>query len=167
MNNISIQHFNTKFGELILGSHDNKLIMCDWYHRKARLSIDKRLQTKLKSSYTEENNKILQLTRHQLNEYFEHKRENFDIPLKLIGTEFQKAVWHALIKVPYGRTFSYLDISKNISNSKAVRAVANANGANAISIIVPCHRIIGKNGTLTGYAGGINTKNSLIKLENS
>lgn len=167
MSIINIQHFKTKFGDLILGSHENKLIMCDWFHRKTRSQIDKRLQSKLKATYVKEDNEILQLTCHQLNEYFERKRKDFDIPLKLIGTEFQKLVWHALIKVPYGKTSCYLDISNDISNTKAVRAVANANGANAISIIVPCHRIIGKNGTLTGYSGGINTKKNLIKLEKS
>jgi len=83
----------------------------------------------------------------------------------MLGTPFQQSVWKSLIKVPYGTTSTYLQLSKDINNEKVVRAVANANGANAMSIIVPCHRIIGTNGELTGYAGGLSVKKRLIKLE--
>jgi len=83
----------------------------------------------------------------------------------MVGTDFQKNVWEALLKVPYGTTSTYLQLAKDIDNEKAVRAVANANGANAIGIIIPCHRIIGTNGELTGYAGGLPLKKRLLKLE--
>jgi len=98
-------------------------------------------------------------------EYFASKRTQFEIPLLLLGTDFQKLVWNALIEVPYGETASYLELAKSISKPKAVRAVATANGANAISILVPCHRIIGSNGDLVGYAGGLSTKKKLLELE--
>ena len=85
----------------------------------------------------------------------------------MVGTEFQKSVWEELLKIPYGQTASYLELSRAIGNEKAVRAVANANGANAIGIIIPCHRIIGSDGSLTGYAGGLDVKRKLLEIENN
>jgi len=167
MSNIHIQYFKTPYGELLLGEHDNRLIICDWRYRKMRETIDRRLQTNLKSNYTEKNNALLDSTRQQLTEYFEYKRKTFDLPLTLVGTEFQKKVWNGLTKIPYGKTAHYLELASNISNAKAVRAVANANGANAISILIPCHRVIGRNGNLAGYAGGVATKKKLLDLEQS
>ena len=166
MNEINIQFFKTTYGELILGSFENELIMTDWRYRKMRDSIDNRLQKKLKAIYKEKNSEVLDTTRQQLNEYFEHKRKAFDLPIKLVGTDFQESVWNELIKIPYGKTCSYQGLASSISNTKAVRAVANANGANAISIIIPCHRNIGKNGALVGYAGGLAAKKKLLDLEN-
>lgn len=167
MNEINIQYFKTTYGEMILGSFDNKLVMADWRYRKMRDSIDNRLQKNLKADYKEKNSEVLDTTRQQLNEYFENKRKAFDLPIKFAGTDFQKNVWNELINIPYGKTCSYLELANSISNTKAVRAVANANGANAISIIVPCHRIIGKNGALVGYAGGLPAKKKLLDLEHS
>ena len=167
MQKINIQYFDTNYGELILGSHDNHSIMADWRYRQMRNRIDNRLQSKLKTTYVEKSDDILNITRQQLNEYFTNKRKRFDIPLKFIGTEFQQNVWNALTKIPYGKTTSYLELATNLSKSQAVRAVANANGANAMSIIVPCHRVIGKNGDLGGYAGGLKTKRNLLDLEHN
>ncbi len=101
----------------------------------------------------------------QLEEYFAQKRTSFDVPLLLCGSDFQKRVWQELLQVPYGTTISYLELSRKLGDEKAIRAVASANGANAISILVPCHRIIGSNGELTGYAGGLRAKKSLLQLE--
>jgi len=108
---------------------------------------------------------VLQQARQQLDEYFNQERQSFDIPLLMVGTDFQKQVWHGLTDIPYGATCSYLELSKNIGNEKAVRAVASANGANAISIMIPCHRIIGSDGSLTGYAGGLDAKRMLLAME--
>ena len=110
---------------------------------------------------------MIEQTITQLIEYFDGVRKNFDIPLLTIGTDFQKSVWDGLIKIPYGTTASYLELSKNIGYEKAVRAVASANGANAISILIPCHRIIGSNGDLVGYAGGLPVKKKLLELESN
>ena len=93
------------------------------------------------------------------------KRTKFELPIKLIGTEFQQKVWEKLQQIPFGKTITYLDLSKDLNNVKAIRAVASANGANAISIIVPCHRVIGKNGDIVGYAGGLKAKKALLVLE--
>ncbi|MBN1252396.1 MAG: methylated-DNA--[protein]-cysteine S-methyltransferase [Bacteroidales bacterium] len=166
MNKISIQYFKTDFGEFILGSYKNELCLCDWRYRKMREVIDKRIKNGLKSEYYEEKTEITNLAKNQITEYINGKREIFDIPLKMTGTDFQISVWNELIKIPYGKTESYLGLSKKLNNEKAIRAVASANGANAISIFIPCHRIIGRNGELVGYAGGLNTKKKLLQLEN-
>ncbi len=102
----------------------------------------------------------------QLNEYFDSTRKVFDLPFDTIGTQFQKSVWKALSNIPFGKSASYQDIANDINNPKAVRAVGLANGKNPISIIIPCHRVIGKNGSLTGYGGGLNRKRWLLSHEN-
>ncbi|RWU17827.1 cysteine methyltransferase [Pseudomonas alkylphenolica] len=103
----------------------------------------------------------------QLDEYFAGKREQFQLSLAAQGTAFQQEVWQALQRIPYGTTCSYGDLAQSIGRPRAVRAVGTANGANPIAIIVPCHRVIGSNGTLTGYAGGVERKQLLLELEGS
>ena len=166
MNKISIQYLNTPVGEMILGSYDNKLCIADWRSRTTRESIDKRVQKGLHAIFVEEESTVLKLVKEELEEYFKGVRKTFDIPLLLVGTEFQKSVWKGLIQVPYGMTASYRELALSIDHKKAVRAVASAVGANAISIFIPCHRIIGSDGSLTGYAGGLDTKKNLLKIEN-
>jgi methylated-DNA-[protein]-cysteine S-methyltransferase len=165
MNQVNIKYHKTKYGELSIASFDNKLCMLDWRYRKMRNSIDTRILKGLNAEFIEKDSDIIEETINQLDEYFNLERKEFDIPLLTVGTPFQKSVWEALIKVPYSKTSTYLQLSKNINNEKAVRAVANANGANAMSIIIPCHRIIGTNGELTGYAGGLPVKKRLLDLE--
>lgn len=139
--------------------------MCDWRYRKNRDAVDARIQQGLKAEYLEHEDVVLEKTQQQLNEYFNHERKVFEIPLLMVGTPFQKSVWKRLLKIPFGQTASYLELARATGNTKAVRAVASANGANAHSIIVPCHRIIGSNGKLVGYAGGTETKAKLLGLE--
>ncbi|TAI47443.1 methylated-DNA--[protein]-cysteine S-methyltransferase [Flagellimonas allohymeniacidonis] len=102
---------------------------------------------------------------HQFKEYFEGKRQDFDLKLNPSGTEFQQKVWEALVKIPYGKTVSYLELSKRLGDPKAIRAVAAANGKNPLWIVVPCHRVIGSNGDLIGYAGGLHRKKWLLEHE--
>ena len=101
----------------------------------------------------------------QLREYFSGTRTEFDLPVELNGTEFQKRVWRALRDIPYGQTMSYVDLARTVGSPRAVRAVGAANGKNPLSIIVPCHRVIGANGSLTGFAGGLDAKAKLLALE--
>ncbi|WP_163400169.1 methylated-DNA--[protein]-cysteine S-methyltransferase [Flavobacterium fluviatile] len=108
---------------------------------------------------------VLQEAVSQLNEYFEGKRTDFDLKLNPQGTEFQKKVWKALLEIPYGKTVSYMDQTKKLGDIKAIRAVASANGKNPLWIVVPCHRVIGTNGSLTGYAGEIWRKKWLLEHE--
>ncbi|MFO2464157.1 methylated-DNA--[protein]-cysteine S-methyltransferase [Pseudomonas sp. 15FMM2] len=103
----------------------------------------------------------------QLDEYFARKREVFDLPLAPVGTPFQQNVWKTLLLIPYGRTWTYGEQARHLANPKAIRAVGTANGANPISIIIPCHRVVGSNGTLVGYGGGIENKLKLLELEGS
>lgn len=101
----------------------------------------------------------------QLDEYFSRKRQDFDIPLLLIGTDFQKHVWRSLMDIPYGVAISYAELARRVGDAKAVRAVASANAANPISILIPCHRVIGSNHKLVGYGGGLSVKKHLLELE--
>lgn len=108
---------------------------------------------------------VLEDAVYQLNEYFEGQRTEFDLQLNPIGTDFQKRVWEALLKIPFGKTRSYMELSKALGDPKAIRAVAAANGKNSLWIIIPCHRVIGSDGSLTGYAGGLHRKKWLLEHE--
>ncbi|MCF0161743.1 MAG: methylated-DNA--[protein]-cysteine S-methyltransferase [Fusobacterium necrophorum] len=113
----------------------------------------------------EKRTELLEEAERQLQEYFAGRLQHFDLPLHPQGTEFQKKVWKALMSIPYGETRSYGEIAKQIGKEKAVRAVGGANHVNPISIVIPCHRVIGKNGSLTGYGGGLKIKETLLTLE--
>lgn len=110
---------------------------------------------------------LLSMATIQLDEYFQGKRTTFSLPFKLTGTPFQLAVWKELQNIPYGQTTSYKEIAQKINKPKAYRAVGMANNKNPLPIIIPCHRVIGSNGKLIGYAGGLNLKNYLLELEKS
>ena len=118
-----------------------------------------------KPNYDKNETPLIKKTFLELEEYFNGQRKTFDLPLKLEGTDFQKKVWKELIKIPYGKTISYKELATSIGNEKACRAVGMANNKNKIMIVIPCHRVIGSNGDLTGYAGGLNIKQQLLELE--
>lgn len=162
---IRIQNYHSPCGELMLGSYGDKLCLCDWQNEERRKLIDGRIQKGLQTGYVIEESEVIRKAIAQLDEYFDRKRNVFDIPLLFVGTEFQKTVWDELLNIPYGTTESYASLSQRLGNPKAIRAVASANGANAISIFVPCHRVIGSNRKLTGYAGGLPAKQLLLELE--
>ncbi len=162
---INIAYYKTKIGELIIGSYDGKLCILDFRYRRMRTTVDNRIKKFLKTDFIEKENEIIIETKKQIDEYLAGDRRKFNIPILLLGTDFQKQVWNELLKVKYGDTATYLDIAKRIDNPKAVRAVASANGANAIILIVPCHRIIESSGKLGGYGGGLSAKKRLLNLE--
>jgi methylated-DNA-[protein]-cysteine S-methyltransferase len=166
-NTIQIQFFHTDFGELILGGFEDRLCLCDWQYRKKRTAVDERLQSGLKAVYEESDSGIIESAKRQLSEYFQGKRKVFDLPLLMVGTGFQKKVWNELLKIPFGKTETYRGLSLKMDNPLGIRAIASANAANALSIIVPCHRIIGSNGEMVGYAGGLGVKKKLLRLEGS
>lgn len=143
---------NTPCGNILLEAENDQLIGCRFIFA---------------SSFTNFNQEtpFLQNVKQQLEEYFSGTRKSFDIKLAPAGTAFQQSVWQALQKIPYGRTASYKDIAEKIHNSKAFRAVGMANNKNPIAIIIPCHRVIGSNGRLVGYAGGLDLKQQLLELE--
>lgn len=162
---IKIKRYKSPCGMLILGSFDNKLCQCDWQIERHHDLVNNRLKRMLHAEFKEETSDVIEKAEKQLDEFFERKRRVFDLPLLFVGTNFQKAVWNELLKIPFGQTISYAEIARKIGMPKAVRAVANANGANSISIFVPCHRVIGSDHSLTGYGGGLEAKRALLKLE--
>lgn len=165
VNIIQLQRYHSPCGDLMLGSFEGKPCLCDWAVEKHRDMVDIRLRKNLQAIYEERVSDITGKAAKQLDEYFDGKRRTFDIPLLFVGTDFQKKVWHKLLEIPYGTTLSYGELAQHLDMPKAVRAVANANGANAISIFAPCHRVIGSDHTLTGYGGGLAAKKQLLDLE--
>ena len=145
-------HFETPLGVLTLLEENHALIAVS-FGRQPVAALE---QTPL-----------LMQTEKQLKEYFKGQRNVFDLPLQMKGTQFQQEVWQALHEIPYGETRTYSDIAVAIGRPKATRAVGMANHCNPLAIIVPCHRVIGKNGSLTGYAGGLEKKQALLALESS
>ncbi len=165
MNKINIAYYKTTIGELILGSYDGKLCMLDYRYRKLRTTVDNRIKRGLDAEFVEREDEVILTAKSELDEYLNGNVKEFTVPIIAVGTDFQKTVWSALQRVPYGETMSYLELAKNIGQERAVRAVASANGANAIAIIIPCHRIIETGGGLGGYAGGLAVKKKLLKIE--
>ncbi len=157
--------YDSPYGALILGIYQNKLCLCDWLYRKKRKEIDDRIQSTLKAEYIEESHDLFTIVSHQLKEYFSRNRISFDIPLLFTGTDFQQEVWNTLTTIPYGHTISYLELATSLKKKSAIRAVASANGSNSLAIVIPCHRVIGSDGSMTGYAGGLNAKRNLLIME--
>lgn len=147
---------NTPIGYLEIEENDNYIVSVKLIKE---LSNDKHVDD------NDNDNITLNKAKQQINEYFLKKRKVFDLPIRFNGTEFQKSVWNSLLNIPYGETKSYKDIAKDIENVKACRAVGIANNKNSIMIIVPCHRVIGTNGKLVGYAYGLDIKKKLLELE--
>jgi methylated-DNA-[protein]-cysteine S-methyltransferase len=148
-----------------LGVIGDKICLCDWRYRKARNIIDERLCRHFNAKIVSGEHLVIDETVKQLDEYFAGRRKNFTLPMIFAGTTFQLSVWHQLQSISFGETVSYKNLAQILGNTKAVRAVANASGANAMSILIPCHRVIGSDGQLTGYAGGTVVKQTLISLE--
>lgn len=152
-------------GVLTLGSVDGMLCLCDWAAERHRSLVQRRMETALGASFADGTSGVIEQAAGELDEYFAGHRRMFDVPLLFAGTDFQKTVWTELLNIPYGQTTSYAEIARRIGRPEAVRAVANANGANALSIFVPCHRVIGSDMSLTGYGGGLEAKRALLELE--
>lgn len=144
---------------------DRQLCLCDWDTRERRSTMDARIQKNFNARYEEGSSEILDNMVQELDEYFNGKRVLFDIPVIFSGSDFQRQVWAALLRIPYGTTVSYKELAARVNNPQAVRAVAAAVGANPVSIVLPCHRVIGSDHSLTGYAGGLEAKRLLLDLE--
>lgn len=145
-------------GVLTLVARDGSLAAVLWEHERANRVV-------LGELHRDDGDPVLREASRQLGEYFGGERERFDLPLSFAGTTFQRQVWQALLSIPFGDTRSYAQIAAQIGNPTAVRAVGAANGRNPISIIAPCHRVIGAAGALTGFAGGLEAKRYLLNLE--
>lgn len=165
MNTIFTTTYHSPVGELLLGSFDDMLCLCDWVHRDARTTIDKRICKELDATYHNNSSAVINDAAKELDEYFAGTRTLFTTPILTAGSDFQKYVWEALKAIEYGTCVTYAHIADMLGQSDAVRAVAAAIGANALSIFIPCHRVIGSSGKLTGYAGGVETKKKLLLHE--
>ncbi len=165
MNQVNIQYYKTSIGELMLGSFEGKLCILDYRYRKMRTAVDNRILAGLNAEFIERSDQVIERTQKQIDEYLIRTRKTFDVPILMVGTEFQRTVWNALLKIDYGTTSTYSGLAKDIGQEKAVRAVAGANGANSMALVIPCHRIIERNGGLGGYAGGLAVKKRLLRLE--
>lgn len=164
---VTVKKISTSLGPVLAGSADDGICLLEFIDGKISETQIKRLQKRLKSEFVEGTSEHIKNLEGQLKEFFAGKRKEFDLPLVFTGTDFQKKSWQALMKIPHGETRSYQEQARSVGNPKAVRAVARANGDNKISIVVPCHRVIGKNGKLTGYGGGLWRKKYLLDLERS
>ncbi len=162
---VNITRIETDLGTMIAGATDKGICMFEFADYKLLEQELKQLTTSLKAPLVQGENVYFGILRKQLDQYFKGELQEFDIPLDLVGTEFQKQVWSGLLQIPYGSTTTYAKQAERLGKPSAVRAVANANGKNKISIILPCHRVIGADGTLTGYGGGIWRKKKLLELE--
>lgn len=155
---LSYQFLDSPVGQLKIVAHETALVAVLWENENSN-------RVRLAALVEDLQHPILLKTAQQLNEYFAGKRQQFDLPLDFEGTAFQQQVWQALLTIPFGETRSYKQIAEQIGNVKAVRAVGAANGKNPISIIAACHRVVGANGKLVGFAGGLENKEILLKIE--
>lgn len=183
MEKVYCRELDIPVGQIILGAMGGKLCLCDWKNSRRRMqntnrikrllkaelvyitSVQERTELLAKASDLQDSLSVLDKTEKELAEYFAGSRKSFDIPLLLVGTDFQKSVWLALQEIPYGEVVSYMGVSQAIGNPQAIRAVSQVIGSNPLSILIPCHRVVGSNGALTGYAGGLVAKRYLLELE--
>ena len=162
---ICIQYYASPCGELVLASMDHALCLCDWNGMPCAERNMRRMERYVNADFSIASSAVLEQAKRQLDAYFAGQLQAFTIPLHPFGTAFQLRVWGALRNIPYGETRSYMEIARMIDNVKGVRAVAQAIGANGIDILIPCHRVIGSNHSLTGFRGGLDKKEFLLDLE--
>ena len=163
--NLVFKEVKTPIGVMVFGSSEKGLCVLDFKYRKSFPRILKRINEYYGDSVTYGTTQFIELAENELENYLHGDLKIFTVHLDIRGSPFQLKVWNALLQIKYGKTASYLDIAKEIGEPSAVRAVANANGQNSIAVIIPCHRIIGSDGSLTGYGGGIKIKQKLLDLE--
>lgn len=155
----------TPLGEMIAGATEDGICLLEFTDRRMLSTELKDLERLLETTIEEGDNRYIKLLRKQLAEYFKGRRKEFSVPLVTPGTEFQQIVWKELLNIPFGSTRSYQEQADILDIPGSVRAIANANGMNRISIVIPCHRVIGSNGHLTGYGGGLKRKKWLLDHE--
>lgn len=162
---INLTRIETDLGTMVACATDKGICLLEFSDRKMLETEFKQLMKTLKAPIVQGENQFFKPLKIELDSYFKGMLKEFDVPLDLVGTDFQKQVWNVLLQIPYGITSSYAEQADRLGKPSAVRAVANANGMNKISIIVPCHRVIGSDGSLTGYGGGLWRKKKLLDLE--
>jgi AraC family transcriptional regulator of adaptative response/methylated-DNA-[protein]-cysteine methyltransferase len=164
-NLVNITRIETPLGTMLAGADENGICLLEFTDRKMLAEGLKKLSKHLNANLLPGENKWFEILKQQLGEYFEGKRKTFSIPISSPGTDFQQSVWKVLQTIPYGSTYSYKQQAVALMKPESVRAVANANGLNRIAIIIPCHRVIGEDGNLAGYGGGVWRKKWLLDFE--
>jgi AraC family transcriptional regulator of adaptative response/methylated-DNA-[protein]-cysteine methyltransferase len=162
---VAYRGIDTPIGEMIAGATDTHLVLFEFEHRRMYGAQLDRLRAALDCEIVEGETSVHDMLRAELDEYFAGTRREFTVPLLVPGTPFQQRVWEALQRIPHGSTTSYARLAESIGQPTATRAVARANGDNRIAIIIPCHRVIGSDGQLVGYGGGLWRKRKLLELE--
>jgi len=162
---ICLKYIDTPLGKMKAGATDAGICLFDFQYRRSIDGIMMRIETLSGDRFSEAEHPLFVVLEQQISQYFTGALKEFDLPLHLLGSPFQVSVWEGLKKITYGETRSYKQQSVFLGNEKAIRAVAGANGANGIAIIIPCHRVIGENGSLTGYGGGLQRKKWLLDHE--
>lgn len=160
-----VSYTDTPLGLMRMAATDKGICLFDFQYRKSIDNIMKRIEQRVGMPFSEGEHQYFAPLKEQITEYFNGTRQDFDLPMHLVGSPFQVRVWEALLNIPYGETRSYKQQSVTLGDEKAIRAVAGANGDNGLAIIVPCHRVIGANGSLTGYGGGLPKKQWLLQHE--
>ncbi len=167
MKRVEISLHETMLGRLVIGSFGQKICLVDFAQRDKTDAVVRRVVKGLDAEIVSQENDSIRRVKQQIDEYLQGMRTVFTFPIIMVGTSFQKEVWTELLKVPYGNTASYQEVARRIGRPKAVRAVGTANGANALALVVPCHRIIAASGGLGGYGAGLAVKKTLLALENT
>lgn len=162
---IDLKRIETPLGTMYAAATESGICMLEFSDRKMLETELKHLSKSLNANIIQGESPFFEILEKELSEYFEGNRTEFTVPLDFVGSDFQKSVWEILMKIPYGQTWSYAKQAEILGDKNKVRAVANANGMNKISILIPCHRVIGSDGNLTGYGGGIWRKQKLLELE--
>ena len=160
------ESIDTPIGQMLACANHEGICLLEFVDRKDIKKQKTGLQNVLKTDFAEGSNEHLNALKLQLGEYFSGDRETFNLPLVMTGTQFQEKVWNSLQDIPFGKTLTYQSLTNQLGDPRAIRAVANANGANKMAILIPCHRVIGSDGSLTGYAGGLSRKQWLLDHEN-
>ena len=166
MNTITLKKIDTGIGSFIAGVFENKLCLFDFEDRRYIHKILNKKSKQFDANIEYGDDPLFSQLETEIEEYLSNERKEFTLPLDIRGTPFQLKVWNELRKIPYGQTISYSEIAERIDNPNAVRGVGRANGDNNFAIIIPCHRVIDKNGDLRGYGGGLDRKKKLLNLEN-
>ena len=162
---IKVSRVATELGLMLVGATDDKLILLEFVDRRMLPTQIKRIRHRLGAVFVPDRNALTTEADQQLHAYFRGRLRDFDLPLETPGTDFQREVWDALRTIPYGETRSYSELARQVGRPQAVRAVGRANGFNAVAIVVPCHRVVGADGRLVGYGGGVWRKQRLLDLE--
>lgn len=162
---VKLDWIDTPVGPMLAGASNDAVVLLEFSDRDILAEQLEHVRRQLAAPLMVGSNRWLKALRQQLGEYFAGQRRNFELPLSYPGTDFQQRVWAQLLQIPYGETWSYLDMAIKLGDTKATRAVGTANGMNRIAIVIPCHRVINANGKLGGYGGGLWRKQLLLDLE--